>query len=479
LVVAPGFIDAHTHSDLSLLAGPGADTHVSQGVTTNICGCCGNSAFPARGARADRQAGELKRYGLADPWEDLPGYLKQVESVPAAINRGLLVGHGAIRASVMGYAAREASADEMEAMRAEVSRAMELGCLGLSSGLIYPPGVYSTTEELIELARIAAGYGGLYASHVRSEGKDLEASVQEFIRIADEAGVAAQFSHLKVSGQEYWPKIDFLLDSLEKARARGLRITADRYPYTASETSLDILLPVWAFEGGHDSELSRLRDKATRSRLAREVVESLPDPAVWERVVVGSIAEPRLRLLQGRTVAEIAAERGVPPVEAYLDVLNETDAGADAMFHKMSEEHLERILQLDWVMLGSDSSAREFSGPSAASHPHPRGCGACARLLARYVREKGLLSLPEAVRRMTSLPAATFGLLRRGRLARHHFADVAVFDPARVTDKATYRSPKQPAEGMVHVFVNGRPVMLSGKMTGQRPGRVLKREDGK
>ncbi len=479
LAVAPGFIDAHTHSDLSLLAAPEADTHVAQGVTTNVCGNCGDSAFPATGPRSLKLAKDKEFYEIKGQWSDLPGYLKRVEKAPAAINRALLVGHGAIRGSVIGYANRKPTDEELEAMRAEVRKAMELGCLGLSTGLIYPPGMYSDTSELVELAKCVAASGGIYASHVRSEGTELEASLKELLRIARGAKIPTQFSHLKVSGQENWDKIDHLLDTLEAARGRGLKITADRYPYTASGTSLDVLLPEWAFEGGNAKEMERLKDKTARGRLAREVLAANPDPDFWERVVIGSVQEKSLRNLQGRSIAEVAAERKKPEIEAYLEVLVEDQARTQAMYHKLSEEHLERIYKLPWVMIGSDSSARGAKGPTAQGHPHPRGCGTFARVLSRYVREKKLLSLPEAVRRMTSLPAETFGLSRRGLLKEGYFADLVVFDPEKVNDKATYRSPKRLAEGILHVFVNGRPVMIGGKRTDERPGRLLRRENGK
>lgn len=479
LAVAPGFIDVHTHSDISLLAAPEADTHVAQGVTTNVCGNCGESAFPAAGPGAQRLLEDGARYDLKSDWGDLPGFLKQIEKRPSAINRALLVGHGAVRASALGFADRAATKDELAAMREEVRRAMELGCLGFSTGLIYPPGMYAPVEEIVELAKAAAEGGGIYASHIRGEGKDLEAAVKEFLRVGREAKIPLQLSHLKVSGQENWQKIDWLLETLEKTRSRGRRLTADRYPYTASETSLDVLLPAWAFEGGHDREMERLKGKNTRTRLAREIAGANPDPEFWKRVVVGSVREKSLKGLSGRSVAEIAAERGKPALETYLDILVEDDARTYAMYHKLSEEHLERIIKLPWVMIGSDSSARGASGPTAAGHPHPRGAGTFARTLARYVREKKVLSLAEAVRKMTGLPASTFGLAKRGRLEAGCYADLVVFDPEKITDRASYRTPKKLAGGVVHVFVNGRPVMLGGKRTDERPGRLLRRESEK
>lgn len=479
LAVAPGFIDVHTHSDLSLLAGPEADTHVAQGVTTNVCGNCGNSPFPARGPRAERLAETAAQYGLKVDWKGLPGYLKRIEKTPAAINRGLLVGHGAVRASVLGYDNRPPNEEELEAMRQEVRKAMKLGCLGLSTGLIYPPGMYAETGEIVDLARVAAESGGVYASHMRSEGAALEESLAEFIRVGLEAKIPAVLSHIKVSGRENWDKIDALIGELEKAVGKGLKLTADRYPYTASETSLDVLLPAWVFEGGRAKQLQRLKQKTSRNRISRELANIHPEVDSWQDVIVGSVKSNDLKDLQGRSIAEIAAERDESPVKTYLDILVEDESETSAMYHQLSEDHLERLLQLPWVMVGSDSSARASKGPSVASHPHPRGCGSFARVLGRYVREKKLLSLEEAIRRMTSLPAETFGLTGRGRLEAGCFADITVFDPEKVRDKATFRSPKKPSEGIRHVFVNGRPIMLDGKRTEERPGRLLRREDGR
>jgi N-acyl-D-aspartate/D-glutamate deacylase len=476
LAVAPGFIDVHTHSDLSLLAGPQADTHVAQGVTTNVCGNCGNSSFPAGGARAERLAEQAAHYGVKVDWTGLPGYLKQIEKTPSTINRALLVGHGSVRASVLGYANRQPNQEELEAMRAEVRKAMELGCLGLSSGLIYPPGMYTETGELLELAKVAAKAGGIYASHIRNEGDHLEESLKEFLAIGKQARIPLQLSHVKIHGQHNWHKIDHLIDTVEQARSKGLKITADRYPYTASETSLDVLLPQWAFEGGHAREMKRLTEKNTRNRLEKEIAEAHPDGEFWKLVVVGSVREKSLRNLQGRSIDEIAADLKKPPIKAFLDILVEDEAATQAMYHTMSEEHLERLLQLPWVMVGSDSSARAAKGPSSGGHPHPRGCGSFARVLSRYVRKKKTLTLAAAVHKMTGLPAETFNLSRRGVLAEGNFADVVVFDPEKISDQATYRSPKKLAEGIHHVFVNGRPVMLSGKRTEELPGRLLRRE---
>ena len=475
LVVAPGFIDVHTHSDLTLLAAPEASTHLLQGVTTNVCGNCGWSAFPASGERAARMKEECEGYGLPFDWEDLTGFLKRVERTPAAINRALLVGHGAVRRPELGYANRDPNAEELEAMRGHVRRALDPGCLGISRGPVYPPGMYAKVEEIAEIGGVVAGAGGLYASHVRDEGAGLEAAVEEFLRIGREGGLRVQFSHLKVSGQEHWHKIDWLLDRLEAARAAGLELFADRYPYTASETGLDVLLPRWAFEGGTEEELDRLKDRVARGRMEKEIAAANPAPEFWERVVVGSVEAPELAALQGRSIAEIAVERGRPPMEVYFEILIEDRCRTGAMYHKLSEEHLERILGLDWVMIGSDSSARGTGGPTSRGLPHPRGCGTFPRVIARYVREKKLLTLSQAVRKMTGLPAEAFGLKDRGVVRKGAFADLAVFDPRKFGDAATYRNPKAPATGLVHLFVNGRAVVINGKPTSERPGRLLRR----
>ncbi len=479
LAVAPGFIDVHTHSDMSLLAGPVADGHVAQGVTTNVCGNCGTSSFPAKGARAETLAFSGEQYGVKVDWDGLPGYLKRIEQNPSAINRGLLVGHGSVRASVIGYDNRPPDAEELEAMREEMRKAMQLGCLGFSSGLIYPPGMFAATDELVELAKVVAETGGIYASHMRSEGGSLEESLAEFVQIGLEADIPVQLSHIKVSGQDNWDKIDLLISKLEKAIKKGLKLTADRYPYTASETSLNVLLPAWTFEGGHAKQMDRLQQKTFRNRLNRELANVHPDVDSWDDVIVGTVSKKDLRDLQGRSITEIATERDESPIKTYLDILVEDQGLTRGMFHKLSEDHLERLLQLPWVMVGSDSYARDSKWLSTASHPHPRGCGSFARVLGRYVREKKLLKLEEAIYKMTALPAETLGLSDRGRLEAGCYADVTVFDPEKVGDKATFRSPKKLAEGTKHVFVNGRPIMLDGKRTEERPGRLLRRQKAK
>ena len=477
LAVTPGFIDAHTHSDVTLLAAPEATTHLMQGVTTDICGNCGWSAFPARGERADSLTEEAGRYGLSADWSDLPGYLGRIERQPPAINCGLLVGHGMVRGSVMGCEDRPASQDELEAMRAEVRLAMELGCLGMSSGLIYPPGIYAGTDELIDLARVVAGFGGIYTSHVRSEGGDLSAAVEEFIAVGRQAGVRFQISHLKVSGRDNWPKIDGLLETLARARSQeGLPLTADRYPYLAGETGLDAILPGWVYEGGRERELARLNDPAARDRIAAEIDGRMASLASWEGVVVGSVQEPSLRDLQGRSLAEIAAAQGRSPIEALFDLLIADRARTGAMFHGMSEDHFVRILRQPWVMIGSDSSSRGTTGHTAAGWPHPRGSGTFPKIIARYVREEGILALTEAVRRMTSLPASTFGLRGRGVLRPGAFADVVAFDPATFADSSDYSHPQSLPTGLAHVLVNGRPAVRDGRQTAERPGRVLRRQ---
>jgi N-acyl-D-amino-acid deacylase len=475
LAVAPGFIDAHTHSDLTLLAAPEATTHLMQGVTTDICGNCGWSAFPARGERVAAVAEEAAACGLAVGWSDLPGFLRRIAQRPAAINRGLLVGHGMVRGSVMGCEDRPATAAELADMRAEVQLAMELGCLGMSSGLIYPPGIFARTEELVELARVVAQFGGIYTSHVRSEGRELEAAVEEFLAVGRGAGVRLQISHLKVAGQDNWPKIDWLLDRLQRARTdEGLALTADRYPYLASETGLDAILPGWAYEGGREKELARLEDPATRARLAAEIDARMTSLASWAGVIVGTVQEPSLRDLQGRSLAEIAAARACPPIEVLFDLLLADRARTAAMYHGMSEDHLARILSMPWAMIGSDSSSRGTSGPTAAGWPHPRGAGTFPRILARYVRQEKLLTLGEAVRRMTSLPAATFALQDRGVLRPGAFADIIVFDPDRFADQSDYQHPQSLPTGLTHVLINGRPAVRDGQQTAERPGRVLK-----
>jgi N-acyl-D-amino-acid deacylase len=472
-VIAPGFVDVHEHSDMTPFVEPGMDSMLRQGVTTVVVGNCGGSAFPFEGARehAAMAGSDVQDLALA-PWTSFGGYLEAVERARPALNVAALVGHGTLREAVMGRAARPPARDELGRMRDMLAAAMDEGALGLSSGLIYVPGLHATTDELVEVARGLAGRG-VYASHVRGEGATVFAAVAECIEVGTRAGVPAHVSHLKVEGPTMWGRGGELLELLDRARAEGADVSADQYPYTAWETTLAAALPPWA---APEELPAILADAPARERLRTCVEEGEPGwesvgrDLGWDRIVVGShVPDPDLT---GRSIAAIALERRLEPWEA-IALLLVGDPYTGMIGHGMDERDVRTIVARPEVFVASDALAVSPSGPLGAFAVHPRYYGTFARVLGRYVREEGLLTLEDAVRKMTSLPAERFGLAGRGRIAPGAFADVVMLDADRVLDAATYERPHAFAEGVEVVVVNGR-VAWDGR-PGARAGRALLR----
>jgi N-acyl-D-amino-acid deacylase len=469
LSVAPGFIDTHGHSEFTLLADPTALGKVLQGITTEINGNCGLSAAPMLGEARARREDDLREYDIAERWETLEEYLSLLEKREPGLNFATLAGHGSVRASVIGYADREPSPEELDRMKGLLRETLEAGAIGFSTGLIYPPGIYSTTEELVGLARYGSEVAPgpfIYASHMRSEGERLIEAVEETVKVGSEAGVSVHISHIKTAGRENWDKAGAAIEVMERARAAGVRATCDRYPYTAGSSDLDSVLPGWVFEGGADEELKRLKDPAMREKIKGELTE---DDECWEGVVISSVPGESGRWLEGLNIKDIAARMGVDCKDALLDVLVKEGIRVGAVFHGMSEENLWRFLSLPYAMAGSDSAMRSFSGPTARGKPHPRGFGTFPRFLKNYPA-----GLSEAIHKATALPAATFGLEGRGVIREGFTADIVAFDRERLADKATYEKPFQRPVGVYHVIINGVPSVLDGEPTGQRPGRVLR-----
>jgi N-acyl-D-amino-acid deacylase len=473
LAVAPGFIDMHSHADFVLPGLPTADSKVYQGFTLEVVGNCGASLAPLTPLRRqDVIDTALTVPPLRWDWTSFGSYLDRLREAGTSLNVAALVGHGTVRIVAMGTGDARPDAAELQAMQGEVRRAMEEGAVGLSTGLIYPPGVIADTEEIVALARTAAEAGGFYASHVRGEGDTLLAAISEAIEVGRRAGLPVQISHLKASGRANWPKMAEAITLIERARATGLDVTADMYPYPAGSTGLTALLPTWAHAGGRDALVARLSDPAGRARI-REALDGagLAADAGWHSIMIsGCPAAPRY---EGRTIADIAAERHQPESEAVIDILREVEAGADMILFMMSEDNVALGLRQPWVMIGSDGEGRATDGPYATGKPHPRNYGTCPRFLGHYVRERGLVALEEAIRKMTSLPAAKLRLRDRGVLRPGALADVVVFDPATVSDTATFTDPHRYPRGIPWVLVNGRPVVAEGRHTGSRPGRVL------
>lgn len=470
--LAPGFIDVHTHSDFTLSRFPRGESVVSQGVTTEVMGNCGLTPHPVDPARLDLLMEYLAFMGgdLSWNWKTSGDFLDELERLPLSHNLTTLVGHGAVRLAAMGFDRRDARESEMAAMKRLVAEAMEAGAVGLSSGLIYAPGSYGTTEELIELCEVVRRYDGLYATHLRSEADGLLDSVEEALVIGDRSGVPVELSHHKAMGERNWGSVHRSLAMVDEARAGGQDVTLDQYPYTGSSTTFTAFLPGWALEGGIQALLARLRDAGERNRIEREIEES--KPMSWDRVVVASCRKPELRQHEGQTLAEVGQARDKPPVEAALDlVLIEGGPFAIVRFG-MSEEDVEFVMRHPSVMVASDGNAM---APGMGGKPHPRNYGTFPRVLGRYVRETDNLRLADAVRKMTSLPAQRFGLWDRGLIRPGLAADLVLFDASEVQDRATFQSPHQYAAGIEWVMVSGEMVWDHGADTGAVAGKVLRR----
>jgi N-acyl-D-amino-acid deacylase len=475
-VVAPGFIDMHSHADFVLPGLPTADSKVHQGFTLEVVGNCGASPAPLTPAR---RQDVIDSAGLAVPalawdWTTFRSYLDVLSRQGLSINVAPLVGHGTVRVLVMGPGDASPTADELRAMALEVRRAMGDGAVGFSTGLIYAPGVYADTDELVALTRAAGEAGGFYASHIRGESDSLLTAIAEAIEVGRRASVPVEISHLKAAGRSNWPRMAEAIALIDAARGEGLDVTADMYPYPAGSTALSALLPPWVHAGGREPLLARLADPADHARI-RAALDGpgMARDAGWEGIAIaGSPARPEY---EGQTVAAIAARLGRSPAEAVIEILRQTKGDTDMVLFMMSEENVALGLRQPWVMIGSDGEGRAAEGPYGTGKPHPRNYGTCPRFLGHYVRELGLLPLPEAIRKMTSLPAGKLGLRDRGRLEPGAVADIVVFDPATIADTATFAEPHRYPSGIPWVLVNGEPVIAGGQHTGRRPGRVLAR----
>jgi N-acyl-D-amino-acid deacylase len=472
--VAPGFIDIHSHSDTAILVNPRAESKIRQGVTTEVIGQCGSSAAPIAGKARDYAGAMAKEYGIEINWDSMAGYIREVTRRGVAVNVVPVVGHNPVRIAVMGYERRAPSAQELEAMCGLVEQACREGARAFSSGLIYPPSAYSGSDEVVALCAAAARYGAIYMTHMRNEGEGLLDSIQETIDVARRAGIPAQISHHKAVGKENWGKVRESLAMLEDARRAGVDVTCDQYPYTASSTGLSSVIPQWAHEGGPVKMLQRIADPADGARIRREMEEAALRRGGWDDLLIASTAVPELKQWEGKTVTEIAAARGVDPITAIFDLLLAGKYVGQIRFG-MSEEDVKTVMRHPLVMVGSDGSCLADYGPLSAGKPHPRNYGTFVRVLGKYVREENNLTLEEAVRKMTSLPAARMKLGDRGLLRPWLAADITVFDPDTVGERATYIDPHQYAQGIGLVVVNGRVAVQNGEHTGQLAGRMLVR----
>lgn len=472
LCVSPGFIDAHAHSEFTLLADGRAEGKIRQGVTTEINGNCGLSAAPLSGPALEQREKELEELDIKERWNTFPEYFALLEKKGFAVNFATLTGHGNLRASASGYADKSLSEPEKGRMRELLGEAMSAGAKGLSTGLIYPPGIYSGTEEIVELARVAKEHNGIYTTHMRSESDMLLEAVDEVIAIAEQSGIHAHISHLKTGGEKNWKKLSSVFKKIESAHRKGISLTCDRYPYIAAGTDLDAILPPWTFEGGRKKELERLKNE--RQRLAEDILREHPESSYWERIMISSVNTGRNKWMEGKTLSAISASERMPPLEAVFDVLVGEELQVGAIFFSMNEDNLKSILKQPFTVIGSDSSARSFDGMTAKGKPHPRGFGSFPRVLGRYAGDSGILTLSEAIYKMTGLTARIFRIIQRGIIAKGFFADLVIFDSGKVNDRAEFNDPFQKPEGIHHVFVNGIPVVFEGEVTGRLPGRILR-----
>jgi N-acyl-D-amino-acid deacylase len=479
LAVAPGFINVLSWAVESLIEDGRGQSDVRQGVTLEIFGE-GNSMGPLNDSMKEELVSRQSDITYDVEWTTLAEYLDWLVARGVSPNVTSLVGASTVRTHELGYEDRPPTAAELERMRGLVRAAMEDGAVGVGSALIYVPAYFAQTDELVALAETSAAYDGVFTCHVRSEGKRFLEALEELVTIAREARTRAELYHLKAAGRENWGLLEPAIERVERARAEGIELTADMYPYTAGATGLDVTMPPWVQEGGPEAWRERLRDRATRERVEREMTtptiewENLYLAAGPENILLLSFRSERLKPLTGRTLADVAAERGTSPPQAAMQLVVEDESRVGAAFFQMSEENVRRGLELPWVSICSDSSAPATEGVFLRSNQHPRAYGAFARFLGRYVRDAGLVPLEEAVRRTTSLPAEVFRLRDRGSLTPGSFADVVVFDPAQIRDHATYERPHQYATGVRHVLVNGTPVLRDGEHTGALPGRVVR-----
>ena len=477
LVLAPGFIDMHTHSDRTLLVEPAAESKVRQGVTTEVIGNCGMSPTPCEGAVLEEERPRFERWGVPITWRSMGEYLTVLADRGVGINVVALVGHGAVRKATMGYAMRAPDAGELAAIRRHVAESMAGGAFGMSFGGIYPPSNYAATEELIEASREVAAAGGFYACHMRNERERLLEAVEESIRIGRESGAAVEISHHKASSPKVWGLVNESLKSIEQANADGLDVTVDQYPYRASSTNLNAMMPPWAHEGGLGALARRLDDPEQRARILDDLRSDTPSGTganlTPHDILVASCRTDRS--LDGKTIAEIAAERSADPYETICDILLANACDIGAIYFSMSEDDVRYVMRHPLMMVGSDSTSMVIGGKSAEGKPHPRTYGTFVRILGQYVRDEGVLSLEEAIAKMTGRPARKLGLTDRGTVEVGKKADLVLFSAERVRETSTFPDPHQYAEGVELVVLNGRVAVEHGVHTGTLAGRVLRR----
>mgnify|MGYP001770789918 CR=1 FL=1 len=483
-VVAPGFIDMHSHSDTTILIYPDSSSKIRQGVTTEVVGNCGISMAPISKDRLELLMKFVDQYfpGLSYlldwNWRSLKDYYKIVETVKPAVNLIPLVGHNTLRIAVMGFEARDPTDSELNIMKNMLEEEMQDGAWGLSTGLFYAPGSYARTEEVIELAKVVKRYGGIYASHIRDEAEGVLSAIEEAIRIGREAGVSVQISHIKAMGKAQWGLSTKIIEIINRARMDGLDVHADVYPYDAGQTALLQLLPDWAKEGGTDEALKRLMNNETAEKIRAEMEEgkmkgqNFVYELGWENIIIVA-TELGERDIEGKSIQEIASKDGKRPFDVFREILIRNHGNVSVMIRAMSEDDIVNFIKQDFIYIGSDQNGiRPGYGPLGGKQ-HPRAYGTFPRVIRRYVFEKGVISLGEAIAKMSGKPARRLGLKDRGMIKEDYYADIVIFDPERIADRATYLEPTLYPDGIEYVIVNGKIAVKNGYETGIRNGKIL------
>lgn len=487
LMVAPGFIDAHSHTDHNTLLYREMENITRQGITTAVAGQCGSSPAPISEKNREQAQKEIDGWipegmELEITWSTFEEYLKEEEKKGLGANVAHLVGHGAIRGAGVGLEARNPTPDELETMKEMTAEAMEAGAYGLSSGLIYPPGIYADTGELVELSKVAAGYGGVYDSHIRGEGKTLMKALEEAIVIGEKAGIPVQISHHKVASRSLWGKSRETLEMFEKARGRGVDVTIDQYPYKAGSTGLITLLPPWAHDGGKEEALRRLQDMALREEMRKDIERGIPGwenfagELGWGNVYVSYVKTDENKHIEGMNIVEVKECRGSEDeFTALSELLLEEEGSAGMVIFYGDEEDVRLIMKHPLHMVGTDAGSCTVEGPFSKGKPHPRHYGTYPRILGTYVRKEKVLRLEDAVRKMTSFPAQRFGILDRGLIRTGMWADIVIFNFNEISENSTYKNPHQFPSGINYVIVNGQVTIDNGKYSGILAGKTLRK----
>lgn len=476
LAVSPGFIDVHDHTDVSLIINPKAESVIHQGITTLVSGNCGASAFPVPDSIFEEQKEYAKSvYGLELNWRDIAGFFGRLEEKGIALNYSTLVGHGSIRGAAMGFNDRPPSPEELEKMKGLVEEHLRAGAFGLSSGLEYTPGSFARPEELTELCRVVARFNGIYATHMRDEDEGILESLDECIGAARDSGVRLQIAHLKVGGYRNWPKVEAALAKIGQAKEQGIDLFCDRYPYIAGSTGLDSYFPLWSREGTTEDFLRRLQDPALDEKLRAHLATHEDRLGSWDKVLISGVVLEKNKHLQGKNILEAAQDAGKEPYDFIRDLLIEERAMVEMISFYGNEDVLKKILAHPLVGVGCDGSAVAPYGILSTGKPHPRNYGTFPRVLGKYVREEKLVPLERMINKMTAIPASRFGFGKRGSIQPGYFADLVVFDPDKIADRATWVDPHQYPVGVECVIVNGQVVVEQGEHTGRLPGKILRK----